>query len=424
MATRTIRSASWKFFLAVAAALLPSAGVGSVRGEDWPEWRGPRGDGASQETGLPLKWSTTEGVVWKRPLADPGNSTPIVHGGKVFLTQAQEKGAKRGLACFSAADGRPLWNCDVEGRTDEPTHATNPLCSSSPATDGERVYAWLGSAGVIASTLDGKLLWKRDLGVFTHIWGFGGSPVLYENLLILNCGPGERAFVVALDKATGKTVWEVPGVTSKADAFKGSWCSPRLVRQGKDSGGDLLLVGQPGRLVAYDPATGKETWSCRGLTDLVYTSPMVGEGAAVAMSGYHGKALAVRLGGAGDVTETHRLWNTADGVKEQQRIGTGVVLDGRVFSLNEPGLECLDLLTGKSLWKKRLGVANWSSILHAEGRLYFVDQAGTTHVVAAKPELEVLSENRLEETTNASIVAADGGLFVRTHRHLWRLGKK
>lgn len=391
-----------------------------VRAENWPAWRGPRADGTSSEKNVPLKWSTTENIKWKVPLPAPGNSTPIVWENKIFLTQALEKGARRTVMCLDRSNGRTLWTKEVPGRADEPTHETNPQSSSSPVTDGQAVYAWQGSSGVVAYDLDGKELWKRDLGTFTHIWGYGSSPILYGDLLILNCGPGERAFVVALNKKTGEQVWQMAGVTGKADQFLGSWSSPYLARH-QDR--DLLLIGQPHALVGYDPAKGTELWRCRGLTDLVYSTTIVSEGVAVSMSGYHGRAMAVKLGGEGDVTETNRLWLTPEGTKEQQRIGSGVIVDGHIYMVNEPGVECIKLTTGESLWKKRLGTRNWTSLVLVEGKLMFLDGQGNTHLFAAKPVFEELGENKLNETTNGSHAISKGNVFIRTYQHLWCVGK-
>lgn len=388
--------------------------------EDWSTWRGPRHDGTSAETGVPVQWSATENVRWKTPLPARGNSTPVIVGDHIYLTQATDGGKTRGVHCFDRLTGELVWAASTERDLDEPTHEGNPYCSSSVAVDAEAVYAWYGSAGVYAYSHDGETLWQRDLGPFTHIWGNASTPVVVGNLLILNCGPGERAFVVALDKATGETVWQADGVTGKKDAFLGSWSSPRLV---EDAGRQLVLVAHPHALVAYDPPTGDVVWTCEGLTDLVYTTPIVGQGVACAMSGYTGKALAVRLGGTGNVTSERRLWITPDGKKEDQRIGSGIIHDGHIYMVNEPGFaQCIKLETGESLWRERVCATTWSSLVMADGRLYILDKAGTTTVFAAQPKLEVLAKNELGEPTNSSIAVSGGHLFIRTDQHLWCIG--
>src|SRR5581483_2548081 len=203
-----------------------------ARADNWPAWRGPTGQGHSAETDLPVKWSATENVKWKVPLPDEGNSTPVVWGDRVFVTQATGKttwppkggggpatAESRMLLCFRRSDGKELWRKEVTYKEPESTHPTNPFCSASPATDGERVIVSHGSAGVFCYDLGGRELWRRDLGKCEHIWGNAASPVIYKNLVILNFGPGPRTFLVALDKQTGREVWKVEEKGSKPQEY-------------------------------------------------------------------------------------------------------------------------------------------------------------------------------------------------------------
>src|SRR5688500_2154237 len=173
----------------LAAALLLFTLAGFAFAADWPEWRGMAQNGTTPETDLPLTWSATKNVAWKVSLPGPGNSTPVIHGEKVFVTGASEKGAVRSVLCFDRTGGKQIWRRDTKFAGNETTHETNPYCSSSPVTDGERVFAWHGSAGVVAYTAAGEPLWHRDLGPFRHIWGSGSSPVLHNDTLVLNLGP-------------------------------------------------------------------------------------------------------------------------------------------------------------------------------------------------------------------------------------------
>src|SRR4051812_25753081 len=176
---------------------------------DWPAWRGPHGNGVSDESELPLHWSATENVAWKAPLPGPGNSTPVVSNGRVFVTCASDKGATRSVLCFDRTDGKLLWRQDTKFSGQETTHETNPYCAASPATDGRRVFASHGSAGVVAyAAADGMPLWARDLGPMRHIWGNASSPVLHDDKLIVLCGPGPESRLVALDPENGKTLWQ------------------------------------------------------------------------------------------------------------------------------------------------------------------------------------------------------------------------
>jgi outer membrane protein assembly factor BamB len=335
---------------------------------------------------------------------------------------------KRSLLCLDRADGKLLWQKDVAYDDKESTHPTNPFCSASPATDGERVVVSHGSAGMYCYDFSGKELWKYDLGKLEHIWGNASSPILYGELAILWCGPGERQFLLALDKKTGKEVWkrDEPGGASGLGGNKswiGSWSTPIVAKIG---GLDHLVLSVPDKVKAFDPTTGNELWSCGGLTKLVYTSPVYADGIVVAMSGFHGSALAVKVGGSGDITKD-RLWHHTK--SNPQRIGSGVVVGEHLYMLEESGTpHCFELKTGKEVWEtqveKRPGGSSWSSMVAADGRLYIVNRNGDTLVLAASPKYEQLAFNRLGEHTDASIAVANGELFIRTHKHLWCIGSK
>jgi outer membrane protein assembly factor BamB len=396
---------------------------------DWPAWRGPTGDGISNETGTATEWDREKNVRWRVPLPDRGNSTPIVHGDRLFVTQAIQKTSWRGLMCFDRRSGRLTWKAGTTYTEEEPTHGTNPYCSASPVTDGERVIASYGSAGLYCYDLDGKELWHRDLGPQLHIWGNAASPVIYGDLCIQNVGPGERTFLIAVDKKTGETVWQHDelggkfGTTNKE--WLGSWTTPLVIHV---NGRDELIMTFPHRVVAFDPATGKELWTCNGLGPLVYTSPIWSgssgsdPGIVVAMSGYGGPFLAVRPGGSGDVTETHRVWRVD---RAKQRIGSAVIAGKHIYIHNDPGVaECLELETGKVVWQQRLegsgdSVTSWSSMVLADGRLYVVNHGGDTFVLRASPEFELIATNSLGERTLASHALTDGDIFIRTYNALW-----
>ncbi|HEX6985323.1 MAG TPA: PQQ-binding-like beta-propeller repeat protein, partial [Planctomycetaceae bacterium] len=338
----------------VAASLLVVLLAASAPAGNWPAWRGPHGTGVSDETGVPVRWSATDNVKWKVRLPGPGNSTPIVWDDRVFVTQATDDGRERALYCFDRETGELRWRKATVYESKELTHETNPHCASSPVTDGEVVVAWHGSAGLFTYDLDGNELWKADLGKFEHVWGYGSSPVLHEDLVILNAGPGLRAFVVALDKRTGEEVWrrEVPeAVSEKVDQFRGAWDTPVIHAE---SGRTTLLLGLPRRFHALDPRTGRDVWTCGGLGELVYASPVFGDGVIVAMSGYHGPSFAVRSGGEGDVTATHRLWLNEERRLNPQRVGSGVVVGDHVYILQDSGVAwCMELKTGEVAWEKR-----------------------------------------------------------------------
>jgi outer membrane protein assembly factor BamB len=396
--------------------------------DNWPAWRGPAGTGVANEQYLPLHWSTNQNICWRAPLPEPGNSTPIVWGERIFVTQAVKD--RRTLICFSRGNGQVLWQEGLAYPPTETTHESNPYGASSPATDGERVVAWFGSAGLYCYDLRGKKLWHRDLGPQHHIWGWGASPILHSNLCILNFGPGERTFLIALNKETGETVWRVnePGGDSgekrpsqDQPVWVGSWSTPIVIKASKH---EELVLSWPNRVAGFEPSTGHELWTCAGLNPLVYTSPLFdpGTGIIVAMGGFMGMSLALQVGGTGDITATSRLWHHP---KTKQRIGSGVIHDGHVYILNDPGIaECFELQSGKLVWQERLkGPAaksdNWSSMISSAGRIYVINQGGDTFVLKASPRFEVLATNSIGETTIGSLAVSDGDLFVRTYQNLW-----
>lgn len=407
---------------------LPLLGLGCAMGlalANWPSFRGPSGNGhASPQAKPPLRWSATENVLWKIELPGPGNSTPAVWNERIFITQSLDKdGHERALLCLDRRTGKELWRRVEQYQDNEPTHRDNPYCSASPATDGQRVVVAHGSAGVYCYDFDGKQLWHYATGKLHHIWGNAASPVIHDGLVFLNCGPGERTFLVALNLADGKEVWKVdiPGgkYGEKPSEWLGAWSTPNVVRV---QGRDLLIASWPELLAAYDPKTGKEIWRCTGLGRLVYTSPVVSPEVVVICCGYGGPALAVRPDGQGDLTQSHRLWRTEE--RNPQRIGSGVLLGDYFFQPNAgPGsVHCMEWRTGKVLWQERLGDVFWGSLVYAANRLYVTDKRAVTYVLAAGPKFELLAKNELDgATTHATPVIVDDIVLIRTWKHLWCL---
>jgi len=396
-----------------------------IRAENWPGWRGPTGLGHSSENNPPLIWGESEHVRWKAPLPDKGNASPVVWGDHVFLTQATQEGKKRGVICIDRKTGMEKWARYIDFTGKEPTHNTNPHGSATCVTDGERVIASLGSAGLLCLDFDGKELWKKDLGEFIHIWGTASSPILHGDHVILWCGPGERQFLVALNKKTGEEVWRHdeagghPGL-KKGDPWVGSWSTPVIAKIGDH---EELILSIPKKVKGFEPKSGKELWSCDGLTDLVYTSPVVSaDGIVVAMSGFGGSALAVRAGGSGDVTKTHRLWHHP---RNPQRIGSCVIVGEHAYLVHEEGLaSCYELKTGKDLWdRNRLMGQTWGSFVHAGDRLYVTSTKGETVVLKADLKLDELARNKLPDEVLASIAIGDGDLLIRGYKFLWCISK-
>lgn len=394
----------------------------SAQAANWPQWRGPDGTGVAGESDFPLKWSATDHIVWKKALPGPGNSSPIVWNDRVFVTQSIDKGAKRAVLCFDRKDGSLLWQKEIEFAGTEPTHGDNPYCSATPATDGKIVVAWHGSAGMVAYDFSGKELWRADLGAFDHIWGNASSPVIVGEFVVAYCGPGLRAFIVALDKQSGKEAWRIPLPEAQAKTPKdyfGAWNSPVI----RTFGGKVeLLAGLPKTLVAFDFVTQKPIWTCAGLGDLVYSDPLYSGDTVVCMSGYSGPALAVRDGGMGDVTATHRLWRH-EGKEIPQRVGSGVIAGEYLYILNAPGTaECIEVKSGKTVWKNPVSTPSWGSMELCGDKLYVVDMKGTCHILRASPQFEELGKNPLGEMTRASPAFSNGHIFIRTYAALYCIG--
>ncbi|MFO0903354.1 MAG: PQQ-binding-like beta-propeller repeat protein [Pirellulales bacterium] len=393
---------------------------------DWPAFRGPHGSGVADDVRAPLNWGRDRNVAWQVELPRPGNGSPIVSQGRVFVASAEDAdGLQRSLYCLDAASGKQLWVRTAAAAKKHPTHDTNPYGGTTPASDGRRVVVWHASAGLYCYGHDGVELWKRDLGEFEHMWGYGTSPMLYDGKVILSTGPGKRCFIAAFDLASGKTLWETDEPLegdanhNKAGKYHGTWSTPVVA---KVEGRDQIIAVMPQRVVAYDPANGQILWWCGGVGhdrgDLSYSSPVLVGDVCFVTGGFRGPALAVRMGGSGDVTESRRLWRKEN---NPQSIGSGVVVDGLVYRPNAgpATLECLDPLTGKTRWAERAGVDYWASIIRVGDLLYAVDQNADTVVFKPNPEkLEVVATNKWGATCNSTLAAADGRLYLRTNKHL------
>lgn len=420
------RPQSWFLQTCVVVWLVSTPEVGAA---NWPGFRND-GSGIAGEKAAPVKWSGTENVRWRTALPGKGNSSPIVWGNKVVV--AQSDGDRRTLMCFDRTSGKVLWQQGVTQVGKEETHETNPYCSSTPVTDGAKVIAWFGSAGVVCYDLEGKKLWRRDLGRQQHMWGYGSSPVLDGDLCILYFGPGPRSFLVALDKHNGRTVWQVDapesqpaerfdGFAGKTNGVVGTWSSPILVKGQRDE----VIMTFANEMRAFAPRTGQELWKTDGLNPLLYTSPLAGGGYVVGLGGYFGGSVAVKQGGSGDLSN-QKVWS----VKREKRhlLSSGVIQGRHIFISNTIGVaECRELETGKQLWEERLKSTGadgetWGSMILVGENLYVMNRSGDTFVIRANPEkFDLLATNPLKELANSTPAVSNGDLFIRTHQALWCL---
>jgi len=412
--------------IGVAVGLLACAGILSA--DDWPAFRGAAGNGISSEKSAPSTWAADKNIKWKVALSQPGNGSPIVSNGRVFIAGSEDKeGKRRSLACYDRKDGKQVWVKTIEFGKEMPTHDTNTHSPSTPASDGKSVVVWHGSAGLHCYDFDGKSLWSRDLGEFEHMWGEGTSPVIHDGKVFLNTGPGKKkVFVAAFKLATGETIWEKEepykgdGNRNEDNQFMGSWSTPLVV---KVEGKDQLICLMPLRVVAYAPEDGKLLWSCEGNRfkngDLAYSSPSLVGDVLIAYSGYGGPGLGVKVGGSGDVTATNRVWRNPS---SPQSIGSGVSLDGYLYMpfAGANVIDCIDPKTGKSVWREKQKGAFWGSIVVAGGKAYVTDQKGRTVVFKPSPEkFEPIAVNELGENSNSTPAISNGEIFIRTFKGLY-----
>jgi outer membrane protein assembly factor BamB len=393
--------------------------------EDWPQFRGPQGKGVAAGNDYPTTWGPKENVLWKVELPNRGAGSPIVSGGRVFLSSATEDGRKRSLLCFDRSDGKQLWTRTVEFGEDT-THAKNPFGSTTPAADGERVVVSHGSAGLACYDFSGNELWSRDLGEFKHIWGYGSSPIIYKDRVVLQCGPGQRVFLTAIDLASGDTLWETdePYAGEKSPDDVGSWSTPVIAQI---DGKDQIVCALSTRVCGYDPDSGDLLWWCEGLNgsryDAVSSSPLIGDGIGFAMADLRGPAMAFKLGGTGNITDSNRLWWVEK--RNPSSTGTGMIVDGHLYRPNSgPGtIECLEAETGESVWKSR-AQDHWASMVLANGQLYALGQRGTMVVFKPNPQaFEQVASNELGGVTNATPAFSDGQIFIRSDEHLYCIGQ-
>jgi outer membrane protein assembly factor BamB len=386
--------------------------------ENWPGWRGPRGDGTSAETGIPVRWSASENIAWKVPVPGVGHSSPIVWGDRIFVTTCVEQ--MRMLLCLDRRDGKVLWQRTVLTSKLEPKHKLNSFASSTPVTDGKHVWVTFLQQPDLEVTFydfEGNQVWRRSPGQFFSIHGFCSSPVLYKDLLIINGDQDATAYLVALDKNTGAERWR----TNRPNRTR-SYCAPLLV----DAAGKAQLVLSGSRCVAsYDPATGAQNWIIDGPTEQFVASLVYTDGVLFLTAGfpdYHN--MGILPGGTGNVTHSHVLWHEAKTTPRKAAYVPSPIAQGHCFFLvSDLGFaSCFEARTGKRVWMERLGPHHSASPVAAEGRLYFVDDEGTTHVLKAGPKFQVLAHNPLGEECYASPAISHGQILMRTLRHLWCIG--
>jgi len=438
-----VRWITW-WLAAVAAIALSHRSLTASAG-DWPQWRGPRGDGTSDETGLPIRWSQSEGVAWQTELPGWGTSTPAISGDAIFLTAHRDD---RDLLVLKidkptgeivwtrqvgtgTAARMPLRKKDGGERQQQKFHKLQNMASPSPVTDGQIVVVHFGSGDLAASDFAGHQLWHRNLqedhGRYTIWWGHANSPIIHEDLVISVCMQDSLAdlndtltpsYVVAHDLQTGELRWQTMRMTDAVSEECDSYTTPLVCRV--DQHWEMVIVGAD-TIDAYDPSTGRQLWFLTGLAKArTITGPTIGHGRVFATRGMKGQMLAVPLGGRGEVSAESVAWRYSEGTPDSS---TPVLWDDLLFMVSDDGIaRCLDAHTGHMYWRQRLSGNYKASPIAAEGKIFFLSMEGRTTVVAAEKQYEELSVNPLEGEFLASPAVSDGRIYLRDRDTLYCIG--
>jgi outer membrane protein assembly factor BamB len=385
---------------------------------DWPQFRGPGGQGHSSESGLPLTWGEGKNVAWKTPVPGLGWSSPVVAGGRVWLTTAVEtRGISLRVLAFDVATGREVANVEVFNipASRREINPKNSWASPTPVLDDDRVYVHFGADGTAALTTSGEIVWKARFD-YESQHGAGGSPVIYGDLLIVNCDGSDTAFVIALDKRTGKVKWK----TNRGVPADQAYTTPLIIRAADRD--QLISVGAF-RARAYDPATGREIWRVRydeGFSNV--PRPVFAHGLVFIATGFQQPSLlAVRADGKGDVTRTHIVWSLTRGAPLTP---SPLAVGDELYMVTDGGIAtCLDARTGTIVWQQRLGGTYSASPVFADGRIYFMAEQGVTTVIAPGKAFRRLAANALDGGLLASMAVSGGALFLRTDSHLYRISE-
>ena len=384
-----------------------------VLAEDWPEFRGPGGQGHSAETGLPLTWSETKNVRWKTAIPGKGWSSPAVQGDRIWLTTATEEGKSLRAICVDRTSGAITQNVELfRPKSLGPLSPKNTHASPTPILEGDKVYLHFGAHGTACITQNGEIVWKTRLDYDNGQHGPGGSPVLYDDLLIVSCDGLNTQYVAALDKTTGKIKWK------KLREGYQAYTTPLVVRL---PAGDQVISPGAFRTIAYEPRTGKEIWQVRygdGFSNV--PRPVFGNGLAFICTGFQEPSLlAVRVDGRGELSKKQIVWTLKRGAPLTP---SPLLVGDELYVITDNGIAtCLDANTGRENWKARVGGNHSASPIFADGRIYFLSEEGESVVIAPGKEFKVLAKNEVDGETLASMAVSGGSIFIRSRTHLYRM---
>jgi outer membrane protein assembly factor BamB len=412
---------------ALVCCLLWSCRVAVLCAEDWLQFRGNTGQGHAQARNLPLTWSETENIAWKVPLPGLGWSSPTIQGDQLWLTTGVDDGRSLRALCVHVKTGRLVHDVEVFARN-EPgqIHAKNSHASPTPVIDGSRVYVHFGAYGTGCVSTDGRVLWTTQEMKFDHRHGPGGSPVVFEDLLIVPCDGIDVQFMVALNKYTGQLVWKTERLHVREARKRGedtggmAFSTPLLIEVG---GRPQLVCTAADHVAAYDPRTGQELWWSAYEGYSLVPRPVYGHGMVYVCSGYNRPLVyAVRVGGRGEVTRSHVAWTLERGAPLNP---SPLLVGNELYLVSDAGIAtCVDAHTGRIHWQQRLGGNFSASPLYADGRIYLLDERGTCTVIQPGRQFRQLARNQVDGRTLASLAVADGALFLRTDTHLYRIERR
>jgi outer membrane protein assembly factor BamB len=390
----------------------------NARAEDWPQWRGPRFDGTSTETGIPLKWSETDNIAWKTPIPGKGHSSPIIFGDRIFVTSALFDEGKQMLLCLDRKTGKILWTQEQACKLQAKIHKLNSHASSTPATDGKFVFWTFHDQPAFVCCCydyDGKLLWKKSPGEFYSVHGFCSPPILYKDMVILNGDQDKKnAYLVALDKATGEEKWRAnrPGIRS--------YCPPVIFDiHGKK---EMIFAGS-NCTAAYDPDTGKQIWVIDGPTEQYVASAVYKNDVLFMTYGFPLRGhIGINPEGTGNITKTNILYNFSPG--RGGYVPSPIAHGDYFFNVSDEGFgTCREAKTGKLMWDQRMGRHHTASFISSGDYLYIPDDDGNTWVLKAGPTYELVQKNPIGEEVYASLAVSRGQIFLRGLHTLFCIGK-
>ncbi len=400
------------------------AGV-EPRPGDWLQFRGPSGSGIAEAKNLPTTWTADENVRWKTDLPGPGASSPILIGDRIYLTcytGYSDRGGDiadltRHLICLNRTDGKIRWSKALPARQpeEEKNREGHGYSTSTPVADADRVYVFFGTSGVLAFDHDGNQLWQTGVGTGTNGWGSAASPILYKNAVIVNASV-ESDSMFALDRESGKEIWRAKGI-------KEAWNTPILAQT--NDGKTELVVAIVRKLLGFDPDSGEQLWHADTKIDWYMAPSLIAhDGVVYSVGGRTGGSLAVRLGGRGNVDETHRVWLG----KKGSNVTSPIYHEGHVYWMHENlGIAyCAEAATGKIVYEQRVPRAGqvYASPILADNKIYYFNRQGIAFVLPAKPQYELLATNEVEPraTFNASPAVADDRLYIRTDTVIYCIG--